>query len=98
MVKGGIGMCMESKGYRVVGTRGILGLVKEGYPSQVNLCKYIQPGKQSGGVSSVYIHRTDIVGILETRWGSSHDWSERWMDTDFSGKANKDKEGRAATM
>lgn len=39
-------MCMESRGYRVVGIRRILGLIKEVYSYQVHVCKYIQPGKK----------------------------------------------------
>lgn len=50
-------MCMESKGYRVVRTIRVLELVQEGYLSQVHVCKYIQPGKQAGGIRSAYSQR-----------------------------------------
>lgn len=40
------------------GNKGNLGMVKEGCASQVHVCKYIQPGKQAGGISSAYSHRT----------------------------------------
>lgn len=39
-------MCMESRGYRVVGIRRILGLIEEVYSYQVHVCKCIQPGKK----------------------------------------------------
>lgn len=64
-------MCMESRGYRVVGIRRILGLIEEVYSYQVHACKCIQPGKnKTGTISSAsvrYDGTTNVTG-MRNKW------------------------------
>lgn len=85
----------KAKGYRVVGTRGILGLVKEGYPSQVhNANTYSLENKQE----ELVLH---IVTELWHCWYSGDTvvqlTSLEW-EMDGYKLLRKDKEGRAAMM